>query len=110
MSIILVRPSRVQVGRSANQSLNLTLANAGWTSGTIFTISGVSGATKVTQIVQSGGFAKVVITTTTATGSGTLTVSDGTNSGTTIVTQIAANRRKWHPGLLHSRWREEDPE
>ena len=99
MATIIVRPSAVQVGRSANQTLTLTGTGTSWSGGTTFTLSGVSGVTKVGQIVDSATLAKVVITTTTATGTHTLTVSDGTNTGTTVVKQIAANRRRWFKKL-----------
>jgi hypothetical protein len=98
MATILVRPSKVQPNRSAYQTLTLTLASAGWSGGTTFTLSGVSGVTKIGQVVDSSGLAKVVITTA-GSGAGTLTVSDGTNSGTTSVTPVAPTYRRWFPGL-----------
>ena len=79
MSTITVRPSQVQANRSSLQRLFCTLAGAGWTSGTTFTISGVSGVIKVSQIVDSATQAYVVITTA-GSGAGTLTVSDGTHT------------------------------
>jgi hypothetical protein len=103
MATIIVRPSRVQQGRSASQRLFLTLANAGWSDGgTTFTISGVSGVSKVGQIVDSPTQAYVVITTTGAPlghTAQTLTVSDGTNTGTTSVAPVAPTRHRWFPGL-----------
>jgi len=99
VATILVRPSKVQANRSAAQSLTLTLSGAGWVQGTTtFTLSGVAGAAEVASNVNASGSAKISITTTTA-GPGTLTVSDGTNSGTTSVTAVASNKRRWFPGL-----------
>ena len=102
MAIITVRPSKVQAGRSAYQRLFLTLAAASWTGGTTFTISRVSGVTKVGQIVEGGAQAYVVITTTTAALTPQiLTVSDGTNSGTVIVGPVAPTHRRWFSRLDH---------
>jgi hypothetical protein len=103
VATIIVRPSRIQAGRSALQRLFVTLPAAGWTGGTTFSVSGVSGVTKVSQIVDNSTQAYIAITTTSSS-TGTLTVSDGTNSGTTTVTQIAPTRRRWFPGL--NRYRE----
>ncbi len=98
MATIIIRPSKIQVGRSANQTLTLTLTAAGWVQGTTtFTISGVSGVTLITSIVDATGLAKLVVTTGGT--AGTLTVSDGTNSGTTSVAPVAPTRRRWFPGL-----------
>ena len=79
-----------------------TLATAGWTSGTTFTISGVVGVTLVSQTVDNATQAYLVVTTTTvALGSAqTLTISDGTNSGTTSVAPIAPTHRRYFPGLF----------
>jgi hypothetical protein len=102
MATIIVRPSKVQQGRSAYQRLFVTLASASWGGGTTFTVSGVSGVSKVGQIVNSATQAFVIITTTAVPvghAPQTLTVSDGTNSGTTSVAPVAPTRRKWFPGL-----------
>ena len=100
MATILVRPSKIQAGRSANQALTLTLAGAGWVQGTTtFSLSGVSGVTLSTSIVNETGLARLMLTTTTAGAGGTLTVSDGTNSGATNVTAIAPTYRRWFRGI-----------
>lgn len=102
MATLIVRPSKIQAGRSANQRIFVTLAGATWTSGTTFTISGVTGVTKIGQNVDSPTQALITITTTTATlTSQTLTVSDGTNTGTTTICPVAPTHRKWFPGLRH---------
>ncbi len=101
MATIIVHPSAIQLNRSANQTLALSLASAGWIQGTtVFTLSGVAGVTKITSIVEAGGAsARVVVTTSTT--AGTLTISDGTNTGTTHVKKI--RRRRWFPGLAFGR-------
>jgi len=92
--MIVVRPSAIQLNRSANQSLTLTLPSAGWVQGTTtFTLSGVAGVVLVTSIVNAPGLAKLVVTTSAT--AGTLTVSDGTNTGTTVVKSLPSNRRRW---------------
>jgi hypothetical protein len=98
VATIIVRPSKIQQGRSAYQRIFLTLASASWSGGTTFVLSGVAGVTKVGQIVGSATQAYVVVTTT-GSATGTLTVSDGTNTGTTVVAQVAPTRRKWFPGM-----------
>jgi hypothetical protein len=104
VATILVRPSRIPRFHGGPLTLTLTLTGAGWTGGgTTFTISGVANVTKVGQIVDSGGVAKLVVTT--GAGLGTLTVSDGTNSGTTTVARMAGSRGRWFPGLSWTRRR-----
>lgn len=97
MATITVRPSRIQPGMHVLQKLFCTLAAANWTTDTTFAISGASGVTKVSQNVVSPTQAYVVITTTTAPkkSTQTLTVSDGTNGGTTSITPIAPARGHW---------------
>ena len=65
--------------------------------------------TKVTQNVVSPTQAYIALTTTGATLSAiqTLTVSDGTNSGTTKVGPVAPTYRRWFPGLDRRRRLEE---
>ncbi len=103
MSTIIVRPTKLQSGRSALQRIFVTLSTATWSGSTTFTLSGVSGVTKVATIVDSPTQAFIAVTTTSS-GVGTLTISDGTNSGTTLITPIAPTRRRWFPGL--NRYRE----
>lgn len=103
MSTLIVRPSKIQQNRSAYQRIFVTLSTASWSGGTTFSISGVTGVTKVGQIVDSATQAYVIVTTT-GSAAGTLTVSDGTNTGTTVVGPIAPTRRRWFPGL--NRFRE----
>ncbi len=102
MATIIVRPSKVPQGIHAKQKLFVTLASANWDGSTVFTVSGVTGVSKVGQSVHNATQAHVYITTTTAAKSTqTLTVSDGTNSGTTSVTRIAPARYKWFRPLYN---------
>jgi hypothetical protein len=98
MSTIIVKPSKIQQNRSAYQRLFLTLDGADWTDESVFSISGVAGVTLVGQIVDSESQAYVIVKTT-GSAAGTLTVSDGTFSGTTTVGPIAPTYRRWFPGL-----------
>ncbi len=98
MSTITVRPSKIQQNRSAYQRLFLTLSGADWTDESVFSISGVDGVTLVGQIVDNESQAYVIITTA-GSATGTLTVSDGTYSGTTTVAAIAPTYRRWFAGL-----------
>ena len=82
MSTIIVRPTKLQAGRSALQRIFVTLSTATWSGSTTFTLSGVSGVTQIAAIVDSPTVAFIAITTT-GSATGTLTISDGTNSGTT---------------------------
>jgi hypothetical protein len=96
-AVFIVWPSQIQPGRSAYQRVFVTFAAAAWDGGTVFLLSGVSGVAKVGQIVDSPTQAYIVITTSAAAAKSTqtLTVSDGTNGGTTLVTPIAPTRRRW---------------
>ena len=96
MATILIRPSKIQVNSSRRQALNLTCAGAGWTSGTTFTLSGVADVTTVVKVVNGPGSARIVVTTAGAS-PGTLTVSDGTNSGTVSVAAIAPSAGRGLP-------------
>jgi hypothetical protein len=95
---ITVRPTKLQANRSALQRIFVTLSTATWSGSTTFTLSGVSGVTKVATNVDSPTQAFIAITTT-GSAIGTLTISDGTNTGTTLITPIAPTRRRWFPGL-----------
>jgi hypothetical protein len=98
MATITVRPSQVRQNCGGLQKLFVTLANAGWDGSTVFTISGVAGAVKAGQIVTNSTQAYVLITTTAVpvgTPAQALTVSDGTNSGTTSVCPTAPTRRRY---------------
>lgn len=98
MATITVRPTKVQANRSAMQWLFVTLSTATWSGSTTFSLSGISGVTKMATIVDSPTEAFIAITTT-GSATGTLTVSDGTNSWTTLVIPVAPTRRRWFPTL-----------
>ena len=69
---------------STNITLNLAGTGTSWVNGTTtFTVSGVTGAAKVSQTVTSTTAGTLTITT--GSGTGTLTVSDGTNTGTIAI-------------------------
>lgn len=70
-----------------------------WTSGTTFSVSGVAGCSILKKIVNSATYTRLIVVTGTATG--TLTVSDGTNTCTVVVAARAMPR--WFPGL-DPRW------
>lgn len=72
---------------SNSPSVTLTLAGYGtmsWSGGTVFTVSGAAGTTKISQSVTDANDATVVVQT--RAGVGEITVSDGTHTGTTQVT------------------------
>jgi hypothetical protein len=104
MSTVTIRPSRIQAGSSNPQALTLTLAGAGWVSGsTVFSLSGP--ARLVTAVVNNTGRARLVVKTN-GESVGTLAVSAGLgNSGSTSVVAISPTRRRWFPAL--SFWRRE---
>ena len=77
-------PSTVPSNHGGNIVLALTGTGTGWVNGTTtFTISGVTGAAKVSQTVTSTTAATLTITT--GSGTGTLTISDGTLTSTVTV-------------------------
>lgn len=99
MATITVKPPYIQRNRSAMQRVTLMLSGAGWTQGgTTFTLSGVAGVVKGVTIVNSTSLAIVAITSTGAA-VGTVTVSDGTNTGTFVVKARAHGRLRWFAGL-----------
>jgi hypothetical protein len=77
-----VSPTAVPTSNTANIVLSLTGDSTTWIAQT-FTISGVSGVTKISQAIASNTAATLTITTG-STG-GTLTISDGTLSHTITV-------------------------
>lgn len=75
-------PTSIPSNHAGNITLTLSGIATGWTSET-FTVSGVSGTSKVSQSIASGTSATLVVTT--GAGTGTLTISDGTSSTTITV-------------------------
>jgi hypothetical protein len=83
-SPVAISPTAIPANHPGNITLTLTGTGTSWASGsTTFTVSGVSGVTKVSQSISSATSATLVVTT--GSGTGTLTVSDGTNSNTVTV-------------------------
>lgn len=88
-------PNTVPSNHNGNITLALTGSGTTWTGGTSFSISGVTGWTKVSQNVTSGTAATLVISgpgiLPAASSTGTLTVSDGTlTSNVTVATPTLA--------------------
>ena len=78
-------PTAIPKSHTGNITLTLTGSNTAWDGTTVFTPSGVSGVTKVSQNVTSATAATLVVTTGSSTG--TLTITESvTGSGTTTVT------------------------
>ena len=74
-----ISPSTIPANHAGHITLTLAGTGTSWNSGTTtFTISGVTGATKVSQSISSTTAATLTITT--GSGTGTLTISDGTHA------------------------------
>jgi len=99
VAAIAITPRRIPA-RSKRQGVNLALAGAGWSGATSFTLAGVAGCSITTTIVNTSGTARIVVKTGSSLG--TLTISDGTNSGTTTVATLTAVRG-WMPPRRRSR-------
>jgi hypothetical protein len=69
-----ITPAVIPSNHSGNITLTLVGANTAWTGSTMFSLSGITGASKVSQTVTSATSATVVITT-------------GTSGGTLLVTE-----------------------
>jgi hypothetical protein len=80
---ISVTPTVLPANHSGNIVLQLAGTGTSWGGGTTFTVSGVSGVTKVSQSVASATSATLAVTS--GSGTGTLTISDGTEGATTTV-------------------------
>ena len=77
-----ISPTTIPANHAGNITLTLTGVGTLWSSNT-FTLSGVSGVTKVSQTINSN--TSVTLVATTGSGTGTLTVSDGTYAATTTI-------------------------
>ena len=105
MATINVSPKTVPAGRHAAWKLSVYLPAAGWVQGTTtLSVSGVTGVTASSFTINSSTTGTVVLNTKNAS-TGTLTVSDGTNSGTTTVsgTMNTTRNRRWFSGLRRAR-------
>ena len=84
VSAVQTSPITIPYNHSGNITITLTGTGTHWVTGTtVFTIAGVTGVTKVSQNITSTTAATVVVTT--ASGTGTLTISDGTNNAVVAV-------------------------
>src|SRR5271166_657240 len=95
MPSMIAAPHRIPHKSKQLYKIALTGTGTAWTGGTTFTVSGVAGVVLVSHSVASGTSAQLILTTGTATG--TLTVSDGTNTATISVVLVKALR--WFAGL-----------
>jgi len=93
---IRIRPSRLSANSSRHQGVDLVLAGAGWSGATTFTLSGVAHVSILTTIVHNTSSARLVLTTVGAS-PGTLTISDGTNSGTVKIAALSPTRGRLAP-------------
>ena len=81
-------PPAIPAGHVGNITITLTGTGTTWTAGTtVFSISGVSGVTKVSQSIASTTSATLIVST--SSGTGILTISDGIKS-TTITVSTAS--------------------
>lgn len=96
MATIHVRPHFIGARSAKRQCIDLTLSDAGWNSSTVFSLSGLAGCTKLGQSVTDGATARIVVQTKTS-GPGTLTISDGTNSGSVAVKHVSPTRGRVAP-------------
>jgi hypothetical protein len=100
MATIHTSPSALPVNDPHQQNIRLALVGAGWTGGgTTFSVSGVTGVSALHQSVSSGQSATVTVSKPGITG-GTLTVSDGTNSGTVKVKATRPTKMRYYNGLF----------
>lgn len=77
-----IAPSGIPTNHAANITLTLTGSNTTWVNGTtVFTLSGATGVTKISQNVTSNTAATIVVTT--GSGTGTLTVTESV-TGTAV--------------------------
>lgn len=87
-SSFTVTPGTIPKNHGGNIVLTLTGTGTTWSSGsTVFSLSGLTGATKISQAVVNGTSATLTITTGSSAGS--LTISDGASS--TVITVATAN-------------------
>lgn len=81
-ALMSASPSSIPANHAGNITITLTGTATSWAAQT-FTVSGVTGVTKVSQNITSSTAATLVVTTGSSTG--TLTISDGTLSTTITV-------------------------
>ncbi len=93
MAAIRIERRWIPAHRAAGVAVDLAGTGTAWTTGTTFTLSGVSGATIKTKVVASATAARLVIATGAAVGA--LTISDGSGSATVAV---LAARMPRYPG------------
>lgn len=99
-SFIVQTPQTVPINHAGSFSITLLGTGTAFvTNGTTFTLSGVSGVTKLGQIVASNTAADIQLTTGSTTGTLTVTASDGSGTATVNVAKLPVAKR-WFPGLL----------
>lgn len=86
---IAATPTAVPSHHSGNMVISLVGTSTSWSGGTTFSISGVTGAVKISQVVTNGTHATITIQT--GSGNGTLTISDGSISTTIAVNAPAVS-------------------
>lgn len=82
-----VSPATIPANHAGNITLTLTGTGTSWDGTTVFTPSGVTGVTKVSQNVTSSTSATVVVTTGVTTG--TLTITESVTGTATATTTVA---------------------
>jgi len=98
-SFIVQSPQTVPANHAGSFSITLLGTGCSWaTNGTTFSLSGVTGVAKLGQIVSGQNQADIQLTTGSATGTLTVTASDGSGTATAKVARIPISKR-WFPGL-----------
>lgn len=87
-SSFTIAPTSIPKNHSGNITLTLTGTGTAWDGTTVFTPSGVTGVTKISQNVTSTTAATVVVTTD-ATHTGTLTITESVTGSNTATTTVA---------------------
>ncbi len=83
-----IAPTTIPSSHSGNITLTLSGTSTTWDGTTVFTPSGVSNVTKISQNVASATSATVVVTT--GAGTGTLTITETVTGTATATTTVAA--------------------
>lgn len=97
MASFAIQRSFIPANRPEGIAVDLIGSGTAWTTGTTASLSGVSGCSILTTIVNSTDWIRIVIATGTSIG--TLTVTVGGLTSTVAVTLISPFRGKWFPGL-----------
>jgi hypothetical protein len=79
---IAATPAAIPAGHAGNVTLSLVGSGTAWDGSTVFAVSGVTGAAKVSQTVTDATHATLVVTT--AAGTGTLSITDGQSAPASV--------------------------